>query len=65
MVALGELFVRVLRKVLTKYHLRELKSASENMNPKDDLGKMLRGDLFLLNLIQNLAIRLQVEEGDD
>jgi hypothetical protein len=65
MVALGELFVRVLRKVLTKYHLRELKSASENMNPKDDLGKMLRGDLFLLNLIQNLAIRLQVEEDDD
>jgi hypothetical protein len=57
--------VRVLRKVLTKYHLRDLKSASENVNPKDELGKMLRSDLFLLNLIQNLAIRLQDEEEDD
>lgn len=62
MVSVGELFVRVLRKVLTKYHLRDLKSASENVNPKDELGKMLRSDLFLLNLIQNLAIRLQDEE---
>ena len=64
-VSIGELFVRVLRKVLTKYHLRELKAASEDINSKDDLGKMLRSDIFLLNLIQNLAIRLQDDEEDD
>jgi len=53
-VCLGELYVQIMSKILTKYHLKQLKAASYSIDSGDDLSELLKKDLFVKNIMHNL-----------
>ena len=53
-VCLGELYVQIMSKILTKYHLKQLKAASYSIDSEDDLSELLKKDLFVKNIMHNL-----------
>jgi hypothetical protein len=64
-IAIGELYVRAMSKILTKYHLKQLKSASFSMDTEDEFTQYLRKDMFLRNIIHNLMIYLEDNHEDE
>lgn len=53
-VSLGELFVLVMSKILTKFHLKQLKTASYSIDTEDELSQLLKRDIFVRNIMHNL-----------
>lgn len=51
-------------KVLTKYHLKQLKTASYSMDTEDELTQLLRKDIFVRNIINNLMNYLKEDCND-
>lgn len=58
-VSLGELYVQVMSKILTKYHLKQLKAASYSLDSQEELAQLLREDVFVRNIMHNLMQCLQ------
>ena len=56
--------MRVLAKILTKYHLKQLKEASYSLDGTNELATILRNDTLVRNIMAGLATDLQApEEG--
>jgi len=49
----------MLGKIMTKYHLRQLKQASLSLDAEDELVALLKNDIFLRNVIQSLVVDLK------
>lgn len=64
-VCIGELYVHILSKIMTKYHLKQLKAASFSLDTQDELTQLLHKDLFTRNIISNLMGLLQEEKKDE
>lgn len=41
-------------KILTKFHLKQLKAASYSIDSEDELSQLLKKDAFVRNIIHNL-----------
>ena len=57
--------MRAMSKVLTKYHLKQLKTASYSMDTEDELTQLLRKDIFVRNIISNLMNYLKENCNDE
>ena len=56
-IAIGELFARTLTRIMTKYHLKQLRQAS--FGGEGELGELVRSDPFLRSVMQAAARGLQ------
>lgn len=63
-VALGELFVKLFRKVMTKYHIKHFKGASYSSNDGDEFANVIKNDLFLRNIMNSFTISLKNEDEE-
>lgn len=64
-VSLGELFVLVMSRILTKYHLKQLKAASYSMDSEDELSQLLKRDVFVRNIMHNLMHCMKEERSSE
>jgi hypothetical protein len=46
-------------KILTKFHLKQLKTASYSIDSEDDLSQLLKRDVFVRNIMHNLMYCLK------
>lgn len=52
-------------KILTKFHLKQLKAASYSMDSEDELSQLLKKDVFVRNIMHNLMHCMKEERSTE
>ena len=53
--SIGYLYRRILEKILTPYHLRQIRTASDSSNDSDETVSLIKQNVFLRALITSLT----------